>query len=513
MSADTRTPTGGNPPTFEEGPSFVSAPIAALVSLVAPGVGQILARQWRRGLLILGSSLSIIGLLIWRIGLIATRQETWGEKVTRALQRQPGFTILMFAGILVLWAWNVWDAYKQTTSAKRGGATIFALVLVLFFVLGWQISEIDLYKAVTELDDTWPLLSRVLWPWEAAVTRRTDTVSAKALIRVPCEGDSPAPPAEVPGQPYVSVEPACGDLSDLDEENQIVPGTEVVFTGRGFMPNTETQIWWSDPVSNQFQIRQAGEYLAVMTDRDGAFELDVIMPYRLTPPSAVGVQEHEIEARQVSDVGPLIPSDPLKLSIERMVETIMMGMMATAFGIVLAVPVSFLAARNLMSGSWYTMALYYVTRTILNIVRSIEPLIWVIISAQWVGLGPFAGIIALTIHTIAALGKLYSEAIEGIDPGPIEAVQATGATRLQTIMFGVVPQMIPPFVSFSIYRWDINVRMSTIIGLVGGGGIGFILIQYIRLLNFRAAGIAVWFIAITVAILDYVSAEIREKYT
>jgi phosphonate transport system permease protein len=79
-------------------------------------------------------------------------------------------------------------------------------------------------------------------------------------------------------------------------------------------------------------------------------------------------------------------------------------------------------------------------------------------------------------------------------------------------MYAVVPQMIPPFVSFSIYRWDINVRMSTVVGLVGGGGIGFLLVQYIRLLNFRAAGIAVWFIAITVAILDYVSAEIRERF-
>jgi len=165
-----------------------------------------------------------------------------------------------------------------------------------------------------------------------------------------------------------------------------------------------------------------------------------------------------------------------------------------------------------MSGSWFSVGVYYVVRGILNIVRSIEPLIWVIIATQWVGLGPFAGIIALTVHTIAALGKLYSEAIESIDPGPIEAIQATGATGLQTIMFAVVPQMIPPFVSFSIYRWDINVRMSTVIGMVGGGGIGFLLVQYIRLLNFRAAGIAVWFIAITVAILDYVSAEIRERF-
>jgi phosphonate transport system permease protein len=148
----------------------------------------------------------------------------------------------------------------------------------------------------------------------------------------------------------------------------------------------------------------------------------------------------------------------------------------------------------------------------LNIVRAIEPLIWALIAVVWVGLGPFAGIIALTIHSIAALGKLYSESIESIDSGPIEAIQATGATGLQVIMFGVVPQIIPPFVSFSIYRWDINVRMSTVIGLVGGGGVGFLLIQYIRLLDYRSAGIAVWFIAITVAILDFVSAEIRQRY-
>jgi len=166
-----------------------------------------------------------------------------------------------------------------------------------------------------------------------------------------------------------------------------------------------------------------------------------------------------------------------------------------------------------MSGSKITMAIYYITRTILNIIRAIEPLIWALIAVVWVGLGPFAGIVALTIHSIAALGKLYSEAIEGIDPGPIEAIQATGATKLQTIMFAVVPQMIPPFVSFTIYRWDINVRMSTVIGMVGGGGIGFLLVQYIRLLDYKAAGIAAGVIAVTVAILDYVRAEIRARFT
>ena len=167
-------------------------------------------------------------------------------------------------------------------------------------------------------------------------------------------------------------------------------------------------------------------------------------------------------------------------------------------------------------GSGYDLSMglviYYVVRTLLNALRSIEPLIMGMVAVIWVGIGPFAGVLALTLHSIAALGKLYSEQVESIDPGPMEAITATGATRLQMIRYGVVPQIVPPYLAFTLYRWDINVRMSTVIGLVGGGGIGFLLIQYIRLLDYRSAGIAVWFIAITVAVLDYVSAEIRQRY-
>jgi phosphonate transport system permease protein len=310
-------------------------------------------------------------------------------------------------------------------------------------------------------------------------------------------------------------DPTCGDLSRQAEEGGklvTIPGTALTVIGRGFEPNTETQIWWADPIGNEFQMRREGEYLTILTDDQGAFQLEVTIPYRLIPPSSEGRQVHLVEARQISTVGGLETSAELHQCITGIVESIIMGMMATIFGIIFAIPVSFLAARNLMSGSSFTMFAYYATRMVLNIIRSIEPLIWVLIAVMVVGLGPFAGILALTVHSIAALGKLYSESIESIDPGQIEAIQATGATRLQMIMYAVVPQMIPPFVSFSIYRWDINVRMSTVIGLVGGGGIGLVLIQYIRLLDYRSAGIAVWFIAVTVAILDYVSADIRQRF-
>ena len=496
----------------ERGPSLVPPPIAAVASFVIPGSGQALARELWRGLLILGAMISIVGMFIWQATELGRRVTGTFAQLQRAFERRPVFFVFMVLGIVVLWLLNVWDAYRKARSPREGVAWVFVMILVLLFVLGWQVAEIDLVKAATEITDVWPNLSRVLWPWEAAITREEQTLSARAPIEVPCDDDPPDIPERVEGEPYIQAQPTCGELSDFDEQGERVPGTALTVTADNFLPNTETEIWWEDPLGHEFQIREEGEYLTVQTDSEGSFEMEVIMPYRVTPPSAEGTQEHAIIARQVAGLGPVMASEPLLLSIGRMTETIVMGMMATLFGIIFAVPASFLAAKNLMSGSWFSLGIYYITRAVMNIVRSIEPLIWAIIAAQWVGLGPFAGIIALVVHTVAALGKLYSEAIESIDPGPIEAIQATGANQLQTIMYAVVPQMIPPFVSFSIYRWDINVRLSTVIGLVGGGGIGFLLIQYIRLLNFRAAGIAVWFIAITVAILDYVSAEIRERF-
>jgi phosphonate transport system permease protein len=134
-----------------------------------------------------------------------------------------------------------------------------------------------------------------------------------------------------------------------------------------------------------------------------------------------------------------------------------------------------------------------------------------IVFVVWVGLGPFAGVMALMLHSIAALGKLFSEQVEGIAEGPVEAITATGANRLQTIAYAVIPQVVPPFVAFSFYRWDINVRLSTIIGFVGGGGIGFVLSQNIQQLRYQQASVMMIAIAIVVSALDYVSSHIRRR--
>jgi len=486
-------------------------PVAAgIFSLILPGLGQILARQFQRGLLIFASFVTMTAILYSIAADLGRRAGVGWTAIERAFQRRPIFMGMVVAIIVLIWLVGAWDAYKAAREKRKTNTGIFALVLLGFFFLGWQISEIDLVKMVKQAPEALPPLSRVMWPWDAAFDRETEVLSGNTQI-LTGNGTAPEQVQPTDDTPYLISEPNWGELSQRDENNDMILGTRITVSGGGFEPNTETEIWWEDPIGNEFRPREAGGYIVIETDKDGKFQFEMNMPYQLMPPSAEGPFLHTLEARQVTPVGGLIPSEALRLTVARMIETIFMGMMATVFGILFSIPISFLAARNIMSGSKFTMALYYITRTILNIVRSIEPLIWALIAVVWVGLGPFAGIVALTLHSIAALGKLYSEAIEGIDHGPIEAIQATGASRLQTIMFGVIPQMISPFISFSIYRWDINVRMSTIIGLVGGGGIGFLLVQYIRLLDYRSAGIAVWFIAVTVAILDYVSAEIRNK--
>jgi phosphonate ABC transporter permease subunit PhnE len=157
------------------------------------------------------------------------------------------------------------------------------------------------------------------------------------------------------------------------------------------------------------------------------------------------------------------------------------------------------------------LVVYNVTRSSFNALRSIEPLMMGFVFVVWVGLGPFAGIMALTLHSVADLGKLFSEEVENIDEGPVEAVTATGANQVQTILYAVVPQVTPHYIAYIFYRWDINVRMSTIIGFVGGGGIGLVLNRTINLTAYSQASVMVIAIAIVVTVLDNISARIRSR--
>ena len=491
-------------------PSLVPPILSGIISALIPGLGQILARKTKRGIIILVSMVTSIGLLIWRISTVSQRYEGLQLKISKAYYLNP--ILYLITGLVILtYLWVIIDAYQSAKSkeVEKGTIGIVLLILLVFFIQGWEIGGIDFGALFRDADEAAPALSRILWPWAKALEYPKEWETVYVEVLAPCT-DTSFPVGKVKEEePYIIADPTCGFPSEVGGKL----GTEFFIEGRNFNPNEMVEIWWKDPINNIFRHRKDGKYLMIQPDEKGSFTETLVMPYRLIPPvSGEGAKVWQIQAKQLLSVGKPRASRELKLAVEKMIETIIIGMMATLFGILLAIPLSFLAARNLMSNSPITFAIYFLVRTIMNIIRSIEPLIWAIIAVIIVGLGPFAGIVALTLHSLAALAKLYSEAIESIDPGPIEAIQATGANWLQTIVYAVVPQIIPPFVSFTIYRWDINIRMSTVIGFVGGGGIGYLLSQWISLLDYRSAGIAVWFIAITVAILDFVSSEIREKF-
>ncbi|HTJ60393.1 MAG TPA: phosphonate ABC transporter, permease protein PhnE [Candidatus Saccharimonadales bacterium] len=194
-----------------------------------------------------------------------------------------------------------------------------------------------------------------------------------------------------------------------------------------------------------------------------------------------------------------------------MIVTIFLGIMGTAFALVVALPLSFLGARNIMAGNPITNGIYVAVRLLFTIIRSIDVLIVCLIVLPLFGLGNASGVFALAFHNVGVMGKLYSEAIEGIDAGPAEAMTATGANRFQVIWAAIVPQLVNPFISFTIYRLDTNVRLANVIGLVGGGGIGVALFQNIQLLRYHTAGTFILLIVITVAAMDFISAQVRKR--
>ncbi len=201
--------------------------------------------------------------------------------------------------------------------------------------------------------------------------------------------------------------------------------------------------------------------------------------------------------------------DLLPRAVLMMVETMFLAFVATALAIPIAFVASFFAAKNIMKHP-VAFAVYVFVRTLLNITRSIEAFIWAIIFTVWVGIGPFAGMLALFIHSIASLTKQYSEIVEVVDEGPIEGIQSTGASIIQTIWFAIVPQVILPYISFTVYRWDINIRMATIVGFVGGGGIGYLLQTYASQAMWAEVGTIIVVIAFVVWFMDTASAYIRE---
>ena len=167
-------------------------------------------------------------------------------------------------------------------------------------------------------------------------------------------------------------------------------------------------------------------------------------------------------------VGRMLPPDlaVLPAALLGAVKTVEIALLGTAVAAALALPLGFVSARNVAPP-----AVFYPARTVLNLFRSVDTLVYALIFVAAVGLGPFPGVLAVVAYTTTSLAKLYSEAIEGIEPGPVDAITATGASRLQVLRYGVLPQVLPLFLSYVLYRLETNIRAATVLGFVGAGGI------------------------------------------
>lgn len=187
--------------------------------------------------------------------------------------------------------------------------------------------------------------------------------------------------------------------------------------------------------------------------------------------------------------------------------TIQLAWVATLIAALLSLPVGFLAAANLFPSRPLRGLVIFV----LNADRAIDSLILALFFVSAVGLGPFPGTLALAIHSVGMLGKLFADAIEAVDPGPIEALESAGAGKLAVIRWAVLPQVAPHFVSFFLFRFELNVRVAVVLGLVGAGGIGFILTQYMRLFQYQKVATVVLVILALVMVVDFFSAKLRRS--
>ncbi len=207
------------------------------------------------------------------------------------------------------------------------------------------------------------------------------------------------------------------------------------------------------------------------------------------------------------------PPDAAFLSdvMREMLITINIALIGTVVAAVFALPLSLLAARNLTQNSLLTRSFYFITRTFFNVDRGVDTLILALILVAAVGLGPFAGALAMAVHSVADLGKLYSEAIENADQGPIEALESAGAPGTSVVRWGLLPQVLPLFLSYTLYRFEINFRVSIVLGFVGAGGIGFLVNETMRGGGYPKAMTAIIVIVLVVNILDFISAAVRRR--
>lgn len=191
--------------------------------------------------------------------------------------------------------------------------------------------------------------------------------------------------------------------------------------------------------------------------------------------------------------------------LEEMVVTIQIAVWGTFLAVVLSVPFGVLSANNMVP--WW---INQPVRRLMDLFRAIHEIVFAVLFVVAVGLGPFAGVMALFVHTTGVLAKLFSEAVEAIDPRPVEAIRTTGASRMQQVIFGVIPQVLPLWISYSLYRLESNIRSATVLGIIGAGGIGQVLFENIRGFYYPESAAILLIVVATVTLMDLLSQQLRK---
>ncbi len=192
-------------------------------------------------------------------------------------------------------------------------------------------------------------------------------------------------------------------------------------------------------------------------------------------------------------------------------QTLAEAVMGTTLGCLAAIPLSFAAAGNLMRRNPAGTAVYFGMRTFMSIVRSVPTLFWGILFVTSIGLGPFPGVLAIALFSLGLMSKLFSEAIEAIEWGQVEALTATGANPPQVLIHGVLPQVLPYMIAHLLYTFEVNVHSATILGLIGGGGVGFLFSQYIEQFQYSQEAMVIIVVVVMTMAIDYSSAAIRRR--
>ena len=194
-----------------------------------------------------------------------------------------------------------------------------------------------------------------------------------------------------------------------------------------------------------------------------------------------------------------------RMYLAEMVVTLQIALWGTALAVGTAVPLGLLASSNIVP--WWV---YQPVRRLLDGGRAINEMVFAMLFVVAVGLGPFAGVLALWVHTTGVLAKLFSEAVEAIDPQPVEGIRSTGASALHEIVYGVLPQVMPLWISYTLYRFESNIRSASVVGMVGAGGIGMVLWDIMRSFQYPQVGAVMVIVIVTVTAIDMASARIRK---